>query len=140
MNPPYTIGCANPKCLTIIGKFDEPPQPKTITCPTCGTQEMSICTVVEDGCNLATTVKETLAIFQAPEGSNPKKKFFQQTIIGDDYSHSHEKWVHKTRVIDKRNDHYHEKVTDPETGEVIHEQAHPLSEHQGHGCAKFKKP
>ena len=42
------------------------------------------------------------------------------------------------RHIDRDNDHYHEKVTDPETGEIIHESDEPLSEHQGHGSAKTK--
>jgi hypothetical protein len=41
-----------------------------------------------------------------------------------------------TRVFDKNTDSYEEVVTDEETGEVIHRQAHPLSEHKGHGSDK----
>lgn len=55
-----------------------------------------------------------------------------------DYSYSREKHVHKQRVIDRDNDHYFEKVTDYETGEVIHHCEEPLSQHQGHGDAKRK--
>lgn len=33
---------------------------------------------------------------------------------------------------------YSEKITDPETGEVLHERHEPLDQHQGHGSAKFK--
>lgn len=35
---------------------------------------------------------------------------------------------------------YSEKVTDTETGEVIHECNEPLDQHQGHGAAKSKSP
>lgn len=41
----------------------------------------------------------------------------------------------KSRVIDKYKDRYMEKVTDPETGEIIHGCEEPLSEHFGHGFA-----
>jgi len=45
----------------------------------------------------------------------------------------------KNRVIDKNNDKYFEQVIDPETGETVHHCEEPLSEHFGHGTAKFKK-
>jgi|TARA_B110001450_G_C17324859_1_gene360958 hypothetical protein len=35
-------------------------------------------------------------------------------------------------------DEYKEKVTDRETGEVIHHSEEPLSDHFGHGSAKFR--
>ncbi len=38
------------------------------------------------------------------------------------------------RHIDKRADLYRERVWDPATGEVFHEQAERLSEHRGHGA------
>jgi len=41
-----------------------------------------------------------------------------------------------SRVIDRDNDIYHEVVTDPETGEVVHECREPLSQHRQHGTAK----
>ena len=37
------------------------------------------------------------------------------------------------------NDYYTEKITDPLTCEIIKECKEPLSEHKGHGSAKFKK-
>jgi len=45
----------------------------------------------------------------------------------------------KSRIINKYNDKYLEKVTDPETGDVIHHCEEPLSKHFGHGSDKFKK-
>lgn len=50
-----------------------------------------------------------------------------------------DKLVHRERVIDRDNNHYMEKITDYETGDVIHEQTQPLSDHTGHGSEKFKK-
>jgi hypothetical protein len=55
------------------------------------------------------------------------------------YSHKLGKLVLHERVIDRDNDRYFERVTDYETGEVIHLREEPLSEHRGHGSAK-KKP
>lgn len=48
------------------------------------------------------------------------------------------KRVFHERTIDRKFDHYSEKVTDRETGEVIHQCDEPLSEHRGHGSAKRK--
>jgi hypothetical protein len=45
-------------------------------------------------------------------------------------------WMHKVRRIDRNADAYEETVTDPETGEVVHETVELLSEHRGHGSAK----
>lgn len=67
-----------------------------------------------------------------------QKKPYVEELSMPDYSYSREKHVHKQRVIDRDNDHYFEKVTDYETGEVIHHCEEPLSQHQGHGDAKRK--
>jgi hypothetical protein len=67
-----------------------------------------------------------------------KKKVRKKVFVGDDYSHAAEKWRHKVRIVDQDTDSYYEKVTDKETGEVIHYCEEPLTEHQGHGNAKFK--
>lgn len=58
---------------------------------------------------------------------------------GPSYSHSLKKPVELVRLIDRGNDRYFEKVTDYESGELIHHNEEPLSEHQGHGSAR-KKP
>lgn len=48
-------------------------------------------------------------------------------------------WRKVKRVFDRELDWYEEEVSDPETGEVLHRCAEPLSEHRGHGSDK-KKP
>lgn len=44
--------------------------------------------------------------------------------------------MEKVRLIDKDANRYFEKVTDPDTGQVLHECNEPLSEHRGHGSDK----
>ena len=60
-------------------------------------------------------------------------------LDGHDLQKSTGKWMTKERIIDRQNDKYQEKVTDPETGAVIHHCEEPLSKHWGHGSAKHKK-
>ncbi len=68
-----------------------------------------------------------------------EKKPYIEDLAVPDYSRSLEKIVHRERVIDRDNDRYFEKITDYESGEVIHHCEEPLSQHQGHGNAKPKK-
>ena len=73
------------------------------------------------------------------KGKRPgQKKPFVEDMSRPDYSHSKEKLVHKERLIDRDNNRYFERVTDYQTKEVIHECEEPLSDHFGHGTAKFK--
>jgi hypothetical protein len=46
--------------------------------------------------------------------------------------------LQQERVIDRKNNVYHEKVIDPVSGTVIHECDEPLTDHFGHGSAKEK--
>jgi len=67
-----------------------------------------------------------------------KKPYIEEKAVPD-YSRSLGKVVHREQIFDRDNDRYFEKVTDYETGEVIHHCDEPLSEHQGHGDARLKK-
>lgn len=68
-----------------------------------------------------------------------KKKAGKEFHYGKDYSKKLKKDVDKTRIIDRENDKYHEKVVDTDTGEVIHECHENLSSHTGHGSTKKRK-
>lgn len=57
-----------------------------------------------------------------------------------EYSAARQKLVRREQIIDRENDLYYERVTDFESGEVIHLKEEPLSEHVGYGYAKAKKP
>ena len=67
-----------------------------------------------------------------------KKKPYVESISSPSMSSKLGKPVHHERLIDRDADYYHEKVTDYETGEIIHEQSEPLSKHVGHGSDKKK--
>lgn len=68
-----------------------------------------------------------------------QKKPHVELKQGPSLSHKLGKPVEHVRLIDRCNDRYFEKVTDCESGELIHHDDEPLSEHCGHGTAK-KKP
>lgn len=65
-------------------------------------------------------------------------KPFVEVVSGDDLHRNSGKLMKLERTIDRENDLYHEIVTNPSTGEIVHECKEPLSEHKGHGTAKFK--
>lgn len=106
-------------------------------CPDCGSDQKQITIGITDHLNFSP--KESLSgkVKDSRYNSkqNPRHEFFE----GDDLRHSDGRWMKKTRVIDKYNDKYIEKVVDPETGEIVHHCEEPLSAHYGHGTAKFKK-
>jgi len=49
------------------------------------------------------------------------------------------RWAVRTRLFDRRNNTYHERIVEKETGKVLHECDEPLTDHVGHGSAKEKK-
>lgn len=55
------------------------------------------------------------------------------------FSHRLGKYVLREQVIDRDKNLYREKISDYDSGEIIHNNAEPLSEHRGHGSAKGKK-
>jgi len=74
-------------------------------------------------------------------GKRPgKKKPFVEEISMPEYSYSKKKIVHKYRLIDRDNDKYAEKVTDYQSGKIVHQCEEPLKDHFGHGSAKFRNP
>src|SRR3954464_14534916 len=55
------------------------------------------------------------------------------------WSYRYEKWMHRDKAENRRDDRYTETVKDPSTGEIIHECDEPLSEHKGRGSTRQKK-
>jgi hypothetical protein len=54
-----------------------------------------------------------------------------EVVSGDERHNDTKTWKKLTRVIDRRNDLYHEVIRDPATGQVL-ETREPLSEHFRH--------
>lgn len=70
--------------------------------------------------------------------SNRKKRFRREVLAGDDLHGKSGKWNYKERIIDRDNKRYLEKVTDPDTGELIHCCDESLRDHVNHGWARQK--
>lgn len=68
-----------------------------------------------------------------------KRPYFESKAMPS-HSVARGKLVYREQVIDREGDRYFERVTDYESGEVIHLNEEPLSAHIGHGTAKPKKP
>lgn len=108
-----------------------------LPCPACGSIRKNIhMEIIEDvGVSVHDGMKAKLKDPNQPSKKNPRVEVF----AGSDLRKSDGRWMNKERVIDKDRDYYKETVSDPETGEVIHHTEEPLSDHFGHGSAKFKK-
>jgi len=118
-------------CGQPIEKDEGQPVENGNSCPECNSSPRTISFAVEE----TVTVREKLHLHWREAG---KRKPVCEQTHGDDYQRKTGKWVKLSRVIDRGNNLYHKTVTDPETGEVVHECKEPLSEHRGHGAAKRK--
>lgn len=124
-----TITCAACEMVLDEAADGEPRHP----CPHCGSRLR----------NLVVEIEERVEIHEMLEAKGQRqgmKKFAFEDRSGDEFGVKVQRWLKKVRVIDRENDHYREKVWDPETGDVIHECEEPLSQHFGHGSAKKKPP
>lgn len=110
---------------------ERPSETDRITkCPFCDSKDLSYILHLVDRVEVHERLKGT-------SGKIPgKKKPAMEFQAGEEKSVALDKWVNKDRVIDRKNDVYHEKVVDPDSGTILHECTEPLSEHFGHGSAK----
>lgn len=104
-------------------------------CPACGSKSRNAHVLVTDLGKLY----DSLRCKQKDLSRRSKDKLRVDIFTGYEYSHQHKKILKKERKIDKDNDRYYEKVTDPKTQEIIHECEEKLSEHRDRGYAKLKK-
>lgn len=109
-------------------------------CPKCGSYKQVHKIKLFD--MLTVTATDTLNLKEEDDSLPSRKNPRKHLIRGADIRRSDGRIMDKTRLIDKDNDIYHEKIVDPKTKEIIHECTEPLSRHQGHGSAKHttKKP
>ena len=100
-------------------------------CPVCGSTLRNVCVSIE----ARATARDGVGMKAKRQG---QKKPFVESLSVPSHSKTLGKVVHHERLIDRDNNRYEERVTDYETGQKIHEQVQPLSEHVGHGSAKKK--
>jgi len=69
-----------------------------------------------------------------------KRKVRSEFVVGDDLHRKTGHWNMLERDIDRENDQYHERIVEPQTGEVLRAVDEPLSQHQKRGSARGPKP
>ncbi len=125
-----TVACGN--CGLLLHEDLGQPAENRPPCPACGSTTRAIHVTVYDTASFS----EKLGVKGRHAGGG---KPFMEQIHGADLHRKTGKLMHLSRIIDRENDLYHEVVTDPITGEVVHECKEPLSHHVGHGIAKQKR-
>ena len=105
-----------------------------VPCPVCGSKSRYYCESLRAEVSVHVGHKVTVKDPSLP--SAKKQRFETRSNIVP--SHKYGKLVRRELTIDRDTDSYSEKVTDLQTGEVLHECAEPLSQHMGHGSAKAK--
>jgi hypothetical protein len=117
-------------CGAVVAALPDPQS--RVPCAAC----CSTARVIEVSISDSLEFHDSIAFKQKRPGY---KKAIAEGVSGDSFFRTAVKWVHLERLIDRLSNHYREKVTDPKTGEVIHECDEPLDQHTGHGSAKPKK-
>ena len=125
-----TVICA--KCKILLNEDYNVPENLRKPCPKCGSLSRHSRRTMTGDLGFHKKLK-----LKARHGS--KGKPFFESIFGSDLYRKLSKWMRLQRTIDRKNDHYLEIITDPETGDVIHFCDEPLSKHKGHGSVKYKK-
>ena len=124
-----TVECSD--CGALIDTESDTPENRT-PCSVCG----------KNGRTFNVFIEETI-ILRDGLGVKAKRPGESRPYVEDkampSFSHRLGKHVLREQVIDRDNNRYFEKITDYESGEIIHHNEEPLTEHRGHGTAKVKK-
>jgi len=92
-------------------------------CPKCGSLRRNFHVAISE----TLTIHEKLGIkVRGPAGGRPR----YEAVGGDDLHRKSGIWMNLTRIIDRLNNRYEETVTNPQTGEVVHQTVEPLSQHK----------
>jgi hypothetical protein len=123
------IECAN--CSAEVSARGDTPEQR-MPCEKCGSTKRNYHVSISE----SVVARDGVGVKAKRAG---EKRPYIEDMAVPDYSRSLEKLVHRERVIDRDNDRYFEKISDYESGEVIHHCEEPLSQHQGHGNTNPKK-
>ncbi len=119
----YCAQCGEP--------LQEVPDAPRAPCPYCGSlsrnRRVSISASIEPHASLRAAARH---------GQAGEVKPHLEVRTGADWSRRLRRWVDRAMRVDREGDRYEEKVVDPLTGEVLHEDSGKLSDHTGHGDAR----
>lgn len=126
-------GCGHPLPAEWLALADQAPG-----CPDCGSVLKTVKLRFSDSVSVKArdTLKGKVKDLTFPSKKRVRREFF----YGADERRSKGDYVDKEREIDRDNDYYREVVREEDTGEIIHSDEGKLSDHFGHGSAKFRKP
>jgi DNA-directed RNA polymerase subunit RPC12/RpoP len=120
------------KCKAVLQERSDIKPAQRTPCPECGSTSRAFEVTMHANISIHTKMG------MKAKRSGEKKPFIVE-VSGSDLYRKINKWMKLSRVIDKENDYYCEVITDPVTGQIVHECIEPLSKHIGHGNAKRKK-
>ncbi len=103
-------------------------------CPNCGSMSRNFQIDIQD----TIEIHDLLNLKHKVPASNFKNKIAYESKIGSDYSRDKKRMVNLVQVIDRENDVYIKKITDPLTNEITRDVHEPLTKHTGRGSAKPK--
>ncbi|PIR12942.1 zinc ribbon domain-containing protein [Candidatus Falkowbacteria bacterium CG11_big_fil_rev_8_21_14_0_20_39_10] len=100
------------------------------TCPKCGSSEKAITLNLRDSIELHSSVGGKVRDWQ--------RKLKYHFEIGENFFRKTKQWNYLERIIDWTNNFYKELIKNKD-GKIIKDIEEPLSQHQGHGFAKYIK-
>jgi DNA-directed RNA polymerase subunit RPC12/RpoP len=116
----------------IPGARPDDPIERRQACPACGSVRRLAKLYVHDEIKVHSDLKLTKR-----RPGDKKSRPAQEQLSGDVLS-ADGVWRTRVRVLDRENDWYEETVLNADGS--VHQQAHPLNEHTGHGSAKRARP
>ncbi len=124
------------QCGKVLDEPSDTPVQERTPCPDCGSTDRQFEVEINDTDTVRNGVRGKARTGQAGQ---PGSKPWLTTMSEPSWSYDRQKWVHREKTEDRRNNRYTETVTDPDTGEIIHQTEEPLTDHRGRGSAKKKK-
>jgi len=125
----------NGKCRACGIEFEIKLGSLAILCPNCKSEQIQVTMKLTEELPI---LHDRLDLKVKDSRYSGKHKLRKHIISGSEIRRDDNKWMEKNRLIDKDQDLYMEKVTDSQTGEIVHECNEPLSKHWNHGSAKKK--
>lgn len=113
----YCSGCGRP-----VTDEEHNTTPRQV-CPTCG----STAHTTNQHCQAVAHAKAHLKLHSKHRDN--KGKVVREEYHGEDYYRKTGKWSIMYRLIDRLNNWYEEIFHERDSGKIIHQKAHPLSEH-----------
>jgi DNA-directed RNA polymerase subunit RPC12/RpoP len=124
------------QCGKVLDEPSNVPAEERTPCPDCGSKDRHVGKRVPDGVEVRDGIRGKA---RSGEAGKPGGKPWLTTMSEPSWSHARQKWMHREKTENRRDNRYTEVVKDPDTGETIHEVDEPLTDHRGHGAAQRKQ-